>query len=143
MQSKGVIKYCLIFSGLFSIGLGVVGIIIPGMPTTVFLIIAAACFAKSSPCMHAWLLSHPWFGPILTNWQQSRSIPKKAKLMALSSMVLAAVYSSVMLSNTYVLAAILVVMSFPAIFLYRLPLSEENHANKEQSGRSCCPRLID
>jgi uncharacterized membrane protein YbaN (DUF454 family) len=125
LQSKGVTKYCLIFLGLFLIGLGLVGIIIPGLPTTVFLIIAAACFAKSSPGLHAWLMCHPWFGPILTHWQQTRSIPKKSKFIALLSMMIAAVYSSVMLSNNYLIAAILITMLFPAIFLLRLPLSEE------------------
>jgi uncharacterized membrane protein YbaN (DUF454 family) len=123
--SKAVVKYFLIFAGLFFIALGVVGIVVPGLPTTVFLLIAAACFAKSSPCMHAWLLSHRWFGPIILNWQQSRTIPKKAKVIALCSITMAAIYSTLAINNHWLVITILFLMVFPAVFLYRLPLTED------------------
>lgn len=123
-MSATIIKYLLIFTGLFFVGLGLVGIIVPGLPTTIFLIIAAACFAKSSPCMHAWLMSHPWFGSILTNWQNSRSIPKKGKFLALLSMLAAATYTCFIIDSIWLIGVILGVMSLPAIFVFRLPLSE-------------------
>jgi uncharacterized membrane protein YbaN (DUF454 family) len=133
LQKKGIIKICLIISGLFFISLGMIGIIIPGLPTTVFLIVAAACFAKSSPCLHAWLMYHPWFGPVLSNWQQSRSIPKNAKVIALLSMLVAAVYTSIALDNIYLIIGILLAMVLPAIFLFRLPLSEESQAAQNRN----------
>ena len=123
---KGIVKYSLILAGLILIGIGAVGIVVPGLPTTIFLIAAAACFAKSSPCLHAWLLSHRWFGPIIVNWQESRSIPKKAKIMALSMMILACVYSWFMIDSLVILGIIYAVMLFPFVFVSRHPLSESS-----------------
>ncbi|MET1256380.1 YbaN family protein [Aliikangiella maris] len=121
---RGAIKYILILTGLLLVMIGFVGIFVPGLPTTIFLIGAAACFAKSSPCLHAWLLSHRWFGPILYHWKESRSIPKKAKIIALSTMALACLYSGLMIEPLWVRIVVYAVMIPPAIFVYRLPLSE-------------------
>jgi len=119
-----VLKYLLIATGLALVGLGLLGIVVPGLPTTIFLIAAAACFAKSSPCLHAWLMCHPWFGSILTNWKESRTIPRKGKALALLSMLIAAIYTFFMIDNNLLIGAILLLMSAPAIFVYRLPIAE-------------------
>jgi uncharacterized membrane protein YbaN (DUF454 family) len=68
--------------------LGVAGLILPVMPGTVFLILAAACFARGSPRLEAWLLAHPWLGPTVTAWRRDRVIPRRAKLMAFGGMAL-------------------------------------------------------
>lgn len=62
--------------------LGGIGVVVPLMPTTVFLILAAACFARSSPAWEAWLLEHPRFGPSLRGWREEGAISRPAKLMA-------------------------------------------------------------
>jgi uncharacterized membrane protein YbaN (DUF454 family) len=68
--------------GLLFVGLGVVGAFLPLMPTTVFLILAAGCFARSSPRLEAWLMNHPRFGPTLRAWRENGAIPRKAKVFA-------------------------------------------------------------
>ena len=68
--------------GLVCVGLGFIGAFVPLMPTTVFLIMAAACFARSSPRLETWLLDHPRFGPTLRAWRRDRAIPRAAKIMA-------------------------------------------------------------
>lgn len=72
--------------GLACVALGFIGAFVPLMPTTVFLILAAACFARSSPRLEAWLLDHPRFGPTLRAWRRDRAIPRAAKIMACTGM---------------------------------------------------------
>lgn len=71
-----------LFLGLGFTALGVVGAFLPLMPTTVFLIMAAACFARSSPRLEAWILDHKTFGPLVRGWRENGAIPRKAKIMA-------------------------------------------------------------
>jgi hypothetical protein len=59
--------------------LGLVGVFLPLLPTTPFLLLAGACFVRSSPRLHARLLAHPRLGPYLERWQKDRSIPRAAK----------------------------------------------------------------
>lgn len=68
--------------GLLCVGLGFVGAFVPLMPTTIFLILGAGCFARSSPRLEFWLLEHPRFGPALVAWRAERAIPRRAKRAA-------------------------------------------------------------
>ena len=74
--------------GYLSLGLAVIGAILPLMPTTIFLLIAAWCFGRSSPALRAKLLANPRFGPMLRNWQEHGSISRRAKRAALLGMAL-------------------------------------------------------
>lgn len=68
--------------GFVFVALGIIGALLPLMPTTIFLILAAGCFARSSPRLEAWLLDHPHFGPTLRAWRRDRAIPRRAKALA-------------------------------------------------------------
>jgi len=74
--------------GLGFVALGFIGIFLPVLPTTPFLILAAACFARSSERLEGWLLNHRHFGPLLRDWRARGAIPRKAKWMALGGMAL-------------------------------------------------------
>lgn len=65
--------------GFFCVGMAYIGIIVPGIPFSIFLVIAAWAFAKSSPRMHSWLYNHPWFGSFLTNWTEKKVFPTRGK----------------------------------------------------------------
>ncbi len=77
--------------GWFFVALAFAGAILPLLPTTPFLILAAACFTRASPRLERWLLTHPRFGPILTAWRERGAIPRRAKVLAV--IALAASYA--------------------------------------------------
>lgn len=74
--------------GYIFVTVGFAGAFLPVLPTVPFLILAAACFARSSPELEAWLLRHPHFGHLLVRWRERGAIPRKAKVFASGSMVL-------------------------------------------------------
>lgn len=75
-------RWLLRIAGVAFVGLAIVGVFLPLMPTTIFLILAAACFARSSPRLEAWLMNHPRFGPPLRAWRREGAVPRKAKVLA-------------------------------------------------------------
>lgn len=76
--------HALVFAGgWFAVALGAVGVILPVLPTTPFMLLAAACFAKTSPRFHRWLLNNRVFGPLIENWEQGRFIEKTVKRRSL------------------------------------------------------------
>jgi len=74
-------------AGFILVGLAALGLILPLLPTTPLLILAAACFAQSSERWHRWLMEHRVFGPLLQNWHKHRCIPRRAKLIAVITIV--------------------------------------------------------
>lgn len=68
--------------GIMLVGVGFVGLFVPLLPTTDFLILALPCFARSSQRLEAWLLYHPRFGPSLRAWRTERAVPRQAKIAA-------------------------------------------------------------
>ncbi|AXV16057.1 DUF454 domain-containing protein [Neorhizobium sp. SOG26] len=72
--------------GWLFVALGVIGAFLPVMPTTPFLLLAVACFARSSPKLEAWLMNHPTFGPPLRDWRERGAISPRAKITAVSLM---------------------------------------------------------
>lgn len=74
-------------AGALSLGLGVVGLFLPLVPTTVFMLIAAYFFSRSSPRLHSWLVNHRCFGAPIRNWQLQGAIARKAKAAAVSLML--------------------------------------------------------
>lgn len=74
--------------GFVFVGLGAVGVVVPGLPTTPFMLLAAWMFSKSSPRFHRWLWDHRVFGPYVRAWARHRVIPRHAKLLSSGVMAL-------------------------------------------------------
>ncbi|MEN2712197.1 YbaN family protein [Sphingomonas sp. NPDC092331] len=74
--------------GCFFVALGVIGALLPVMPTTIFLILAAGCFARGSARLEAWLLDHPKVGPPIRQWREQGAIPRRGKIAACAGIAL-------------------------------------------------------
>ena len=84
--ARSAVKAVLVVFGCANVVIGVVGIVVPGLPTTIFLIIALWAFSQSSDRFHKWLYNHRLFGPTLQNWATCGIIPRKAKALAVITM---------------------------------------------------------
>lgn len=122
--------------GIFFVGLAALGVALPLLPTTPFLLLAAGCFAKSSPRLHQRLLDNKVFGPMIYHWQTTRSIPKRAKIISLLTIVLAVTWSCYMMESIYLKVAVIVLVACPFIFIWRLPLAEDCKANDAESNQA-------
>lgn len=88
-------KWLLIIAGSLSVGMGVLGIVLPLLPTTPFLLLAAACYLRSSERLYNWLINHRVFGKIIRNYLQKRTISIRVKISSLTLMWLAISYSAI------------------------------------------------
>ena len=80
--------------GWLSVALGGIGVVVPGLPTTGFMVFAASCFAKSSPRFEQWILDLPKIGPHVRAYRNGEGMPKKAKIMALTMMTVAVAFAA-------------------------------------------------
>jgi uncharacterized membrane protein YbaN (DUF454 family) len=88
---KNLRKYLLVLLGCFFVVLGIIGILLPILPTTPFLLIASALFSKSSPRLHQMLLNNAWFGPIIQQWEENKTLSRKIKYKA--SLLIISIFS--------------------------------------------------
>lgn len=117
-------KFLYQLLGLFFVGMAFLGVLLPGLPATPFLILATGCFAKSSPRLFNWLVNHPLFSPILKNWHETRTIPRRAKQVSLFMIVVVGGSSTIMTENIYLKIAIPLLLLFPIIFIARMKETE-------------------
>ena len=114
-------RMILISLGWLCVSLGFIGIFVPGIPTTIFLIIALWAFTKSSKKLRNWLLNHKRFGPILNNWQQYKVVPRRAKILMVALMTLASILFYYSLQNLYLTIGLVIILVLVAIYVISLP----------------------
>ena len=85
-KGRPLLRPLYFFGGLLLTAVGIVGYLTPGLPGTIFLILAAGCFTRSSPRLESWLLNHPQLGPSVVAWRENGAIPRKIKYIAIGSM---------------------------------------------------------
>ena len=118
-----VVRGCWFVVGWMAVGLGGVGIIVPGLPTTVFFIIAAWCFGRSSPRFERWVLDLPRIGPMVRNYRDGLGMPRRAKVAAISMMWAAILISAVLLRDRPAFVVVVIALGFvgSAYILWRVP----------------------
>jgi uncharacterized membrane protein YbaN (DUF454 family) len=127
-ERKGVRRVIFLVLGLFFVALGGLGAALPVLPTTPFLLLASACFVRSSPVLHRWLLRSRLFGPLLRDWQQRRGIRLHVKLTAVT-VLFTVVAASVVWGNLpwYLLVALIGLALVGLIVVLRLPVITDEH----------------
>lgn len=108
-------------AGALALLLGIIGIALPLLPTTPFLILAAFCFSRGSQRLHDWLLSHPRFGPPIRDWREHGAISRKGKALAVVAMIAAFVGAWAFGASYQILIVQIVVLALVALFLLTRP----------------------
>jgi uncharacterized membrane protein YbaN (DUF454 family) len=114
-------KLLLNLAGCLAVLLGIAGIFLPLLPTTPFLLLASACFARGSDRLHNWLLSHGTLGLYLRNFEAGRGIPARAKVLALVMMWSSIGYAAWRYPLWWIRVLLLLVAVGVTIYLLRLP----------------------
>ncbi|HMM75469.1 MAG TPA: YbaN family protein [Gammaproteobacteria bacterium] len=116
------IRLILLLCGFTSVALGIAGIFLPLLPTTPFMLLAAACFARSSERFHAWLLAHPLLGSTVREWEEHRSVRRRTKWIAILTMAVTLAVSTVFFVPYRPAQVALALFGLVlAVYLWRLP----------------------
>lgn len=110
-----------LLAGLVFVAIAMIGIVLPLLPTTPFLLVATYCFARSSERLNRWLLTHPTFGPLIDNWNRYGSIDQKSKRISIVVIALTPVITVLIGVPLWALAAQVVVLACSATFILTRP----------------------
>ena len=106
-----IIKKILVVSGTFFLVLGIIGIFIPLLPTTPFLLLAAACFARGSKKFYNWLINNKWLGQYIKNYQEGRGIPLTVKIISIIFLWVTIIFSAIIIVSNYYIQIILIIIA--------------------------------
>ncbi len=114
-------RYLLFFAGTLFLGLGLIGIVLPILPTTPFLLLTAACYARSSKRFYEWLINNKLFGKYIKNYRENNGIPLKGKILAISLLWTTIIFSTLFFINEFFISLFLVIIaSFVTIYLIKI-----------------------
>ncbi len=119
-----------------SLGIGLIAIVVPGLPTTEFILLAAWAATRSSPRLSAWLENHRLFGPILHNWRNGKVIQRRAKVSATISMLLCATVMLVFLEHHWPVFLAIGGMSLGNLWIWSRPESVPVDLKNRSSARA-------
>lgn len=117
--------------GTLCVGLGIIGAFLPVMPTTIFLIMAAYFYARSSDRLYGKLMAHPKFGPVIRNWEEHRTMPRKARIIALTMTVLGTTGAMFVPMPWFVKIGLVVAAVVMIVILLRIQTQESREALQE------------
>jgi len=106
-------RWALIGFGWLNVVIALIGVVVPGLPTTVFLIVAFWAFSNSSERFQKWMWNHPRFGPSIRHWHNHRVIPKRAKILAVTMMTLSFTYLTFFVADSPMMPVLLALVMVP------------------------------
>lgn len=117
-----IIRYLLVGVGFAAVALGMLGVVLPLLPTTPFLLLAAACFARSSERFHDWLLNMPVFGQYIRDYKAGKGVPVRVKVTALTVLWVTILTSVIwMIPVLFAKVLLIVIASVVTTHIVRLP----------------------
>lgn len=121
--------------GFVCLGMAYIGVVVPGIPFSIFLVMAAYCFSKSSERMHRWIYNHRYFGPFLTNWTQKKVFPTKGKYAMILVMASSLVFLWFTTENIKAVMWSGGFMALVAIATWRFPGSVAEYEKRKKLGK--------
>jgi hypothetical protein len=128
-------RVVLVVGGSVSLALGVIGVVVPVLPTTPFLLLAAACYARGSDRLYGWLLGQPSLGPIIRQWRASRSLPPGVRTRALVVVAITFAVSLVLVDALLLRVMLVLVAAILMTFLVRIPTAAGPGLGPTSTGR--------
>ncbi|WP_109514091.1 YbaN family protein [Pseudomonas ovata] len=120
-----LVRYALLAAGWLSVALGIIGIFLPVLPTTPFLLLAAGCFARSSPRFYHWLVDHPRLGPWIRDYLNGHGIPFKAKVYTIALMWVSIGLSCWFVPLTWVRIVLLVCATLVSVWILKYKTAQQ------------------
>ena len=111
MISNKFFRYLLIISGTIFLGFGIIGIFLPILPTTPFLLLAAACYARSSKRFYNWLMNNRWFGTYIKNYREGIGTPLKFKIFTITLLWITILTSVFFVISNFFIELILIIIA--------------------------------
>ena len=123
---KGPLAWLWLALGALAVVLGGIGVVVPGLPTTVFFVVAAACFARSNPRFEQWVLDLPRVGPLVRDHRAGLGMPRRAKVVAVAMILAASLGSGLFAIDNRAIGALVVALGLVGVayVLWRVPTRE-------------------
>ena len=109
--SNKFFRYFLIIAGTIFLGIGIIGIFLPILPTTPFLLLAAACYVRSSKRFYDWIVNNKWIGTYIKNYREGRGVPLKVKVFTISLLWITILASVFFIISNFLIEIILIMIA--------------------------------
>jgi uncharacterized protein len=120
-----IINGLFVVAGTIFLGLGSIGIVLPVLPTTPFLLLAAACYMRGSERMHRWLLNNRWFGSYIRNYREGKGISAKGKIFSISTLWITICLSAFLIDMAHVQILLFIIAIAVSMHLIMVPTFKE------------------
>lgn len=124
LVANPLLRSLLFALGCLSVALGVLGLFLPILPTTPFMLLAAGCFARSSERFYRWITSHHRYGPMIADYLAGKGLPLRVKLLAISLLWLSILFGVFWVAFVWAKLAMLLTAVAVTVYLWRLPMAD-------------------
>ncbi|PKQ21128.1 MAG: DUF454 domain-containing protein [Actinobacteria bacterium HGW-Actinobacteria-6] len=125
-------RYVLLSLGWIFLGIGVIGMVLPVLPTTPFVLLAAACFMRSSERIHSWLVTHPIFGKQIADYLAGKGLRLRTKIVAIGTLWASIIASAIWVVPYLIADAVMVaIAAWVTAYILRLPTASPLYASTE------------